>query len=181
LNVVAPRLTNSHRNPILAASIKFPAETSMCYFIFSRGYFEYQNVPIHVMSHPYASVDFTALTRTFDLEKVVHCDEAKDQIWTCFASFNPSESIAPCILLIVVNVRTGTPSNPSKALENIGIVVGPILADADDAVVVDVRASYYSPLNTFLPCCNGGSHSSRSCRLFHLSLFGKHMAVVCRL
>jgi hypothetical protein len=96
-------------------------------------------------------------------------------------AFNPSESIAPCILLIVVNVRTGTPSNPSEALENIGIVVGPILADADDAVVVDVRASYYSPLNTFLPCCNGGSPSSRSCRLFHLSLFGKHIAVVCRL
>jgi len=61
-------------------------------------------------------------------------------------AFNPSESIAPCILLIVVNVRTGTPSNPSEAL---GIVVGPILADADDAVVVGVRASYYSPLNTF--------------------------------
>jgi hypothetical protein len=39
--------------------------------------------------------------------------------------------------LIVVNVRTGTPSNPSEALENIGIVVGPILADADDAVVVE--------------------------------------------
>jgi hypothetical protein len=49
------------------------------------------------------------------------------------------KTIAPCILLIVVNVRTGTPSNPSEALENIGIVVGPILADADDAVVVEGR------------------------------------------
>jgi hypothetical protein len=53
-------------------------------------------------------------------------------------AFNFSESIAPCILLIVVNIRTGTPSNPSEALENVGIVVGPVLADADDAVVVVV-------------------------------------------
>jgi hypothetical protein len=38
--------------------------------------------------------------------------------------------------LIVVNVQTGTPSNPSEALENVGIavLVGPILADTDDAV-----------------------------------------------
>jgi hypothetical protein len=42
-----------------------------------------------------------------------------------------------------VNVRTGTPSNPSEALENIDIVVlvGPILADGDDVVaVVEGRA-----------------------------------------
>jgi hypothetical protein len=49
-------------------------------------HFEYQNIPIHVMSHPYASAYFTALTPTFDFEKVVRCDQAKDQIWTCFAS-----------------------------------------------------------------------------------------------
>jgi hypothetical protein len=48
------------------------------------------------------------------------------------------ESIAPCIFLIVVNVQTGTPSNPSEALENVGVVVGPMLADTDDAVVVVV-------------------------------------------
>ena len=53
-------------------------------------------------------------------------------------TFFPYESIAPCIFLIVVNVRTRTPSNPSEALENVGIVVGPILTDADDAVVVVV-------------------------------------------
>jgi len=35
-----------------------------------------------------------------------------------------------------MNIRTGTPSNPSEALENVGVVVGPILADTDDAVVV---------------------------------------------
>jgi hypothetical protein len=35
--------------------------------------------------------------------------------------------------LIVVNIRSGTPSNPSEALENVGI-----LADTDDAVVVVV-------------------------------------------
>jgi hypothetical protein len=35
-----------------------------------------------------------------------------------------------------VNVQTGTPSNPCEALENVGIVVlvGPILADTDNAV-----------------------------------------------
>ena len=46
------------------------------------------------------------------------------------------ESIASCIPLIVLNVQAGTPSNPSEALENVGIVVlvGPILADTDDAV-----------------------------------------------
>src|ERR1700730_1170626 len=46
------------------------------------------------------------------------------------------ESIASCIPLIVLNIQTGTPSNPSEALENVGIVVlvGPILADTDDAV-----------------------------------------------
>jgi len=34
-----------------------------------------------------------------------------------------------------VNVQTGTPSNPCEALENVGIVVlvGPILADTDNA------------------------------------------------
>jgi hypothetical protein len=53
-------------------------------------------------------------------------------------NFFPYESIAPCIFIIVVNIRTGTPSNPSEALENVGIVVGPILANADDAVVVVV-------------------------------------------
>ena len=49
-----------------------------------------------------------------------------------------SELIASCIFLIVVNVRTGTPPNPSKTLESVGIVVlvGPILADTDDAMVV---------------------------------------------
>ena len=44
--------------------------------------------------------------------------------------------------MIVVNVRTGTPSNPSEALENVGVVVGPILADADDAGPVLVTAEY---------------------------------------
>jgi hypothetical protein len=35
-----------------------------------------------------------------------------------------------------VNVQTRTSSNPSEALENVGIVVlaGPVLADTDDAV-----------------------------------------------
>ena len=35
-----------------------------------------------------------------------------------------------------MNVQTRTSSNPSEALENVGIVVlaGPILADTDDAV-----------------------------------------------
>jgi hypothetical protein len=44
--------------------------------------------------------------------------------------------IASCIFLIVLNIQTGTPSNPSEALENVGIIVlvGPILADTDDAV-----------------------------------------------
>ena len=37
-----------------------------------------------------------------------------------------------------MNVQTGTPSNPAEALENVGILVGPILADTDDAVVVVV-------------------------------------------
>jgi len=39
-----------------------------------------------------------------------------------------------------MNVRTGTPSNPSEALENVGIVVlvGPILPDTDDAVEEEV-------------------------------------------
>ena len=34
-----------------------------------------------------------------------------------------------------MNVQTGTPSNPCEALENVGIVVlvGPILADTDNA------------------------------------------------
>ena len=41
------------------------------------------------------------------------------------------ELIAPCILLIVVNVQTGTPSNPSEALENADIV------NTDDAVEVE--------------------------------------------
>ena len=52
------------------------------------------------------------------------------------SNFFPYKSIAPYIFLIVVNVRTGTLSNPSEALENVGIVVGPILADTDDALVV---------------------------------------------
>jgi hypothetical protein len=55
--------------------------------MFGRGHFEYQNVSIHVMSYPYASVYVTALTRTFDIEKIVRCDEAKDHIWTCFTGF----------------------------------------------------------------------------------------------
>ena len=52
------------------------------------------------------------------------------------SNFSSYELIASCILLIVLNIQTGTPSNPSEALENVGIVVlgGPILADTDDAV-----------------------------------------------
>ena len=52
------------------------------------------------------------------------------------SNFSSYESIASCIFLIVVNVQTGTSSNPSETLENVGIVVlvGPILADTDDAV-----------------------------------------------
>jgi hypothetical protein len=52
-------------------------------------------------STAYASAYFTALTRTFDFEKVVRCDEAKDQIKY---DFSPYESITSCIFLIVVNV-----------------------------------------------------------------------------
>ena len=48
------------------------------------------------------------------------------------------ESITLRIFVIVVNGRTGTPSNPSKALKIVGVSVGPILADTDDAVVVVV-------------------------------------------
>ena len=52
------------------------------------------------------------------------------------SNFSPYELIVSCISLIVVNVQTRTPSNPSEALENVGIVllVGPMLADTDDAV-----------------------------------------------
>ena len=52
------------------------------------------------------------------------------------SNFSSYELIASCISLIVLNIQTGTPSNPSEALENVGIVVlvGPILADTDDAV-----------------------------------------------
>jgi hypothetical protein len=60
------------------------------------------------------------------------------QVKVILLASNFSESIAFYILLIVVNVRTGTPSNPSEALENVGVVVEPILADTDDAVVVVV-------------------------------------------
>ena len=52
------------------------------------------------------------------------------------SDFFPYESRAFCTTLIVVNGRTGTPLNPSEALENLGVLVGPILADTDDAVVV---------------------------------------------
>jgi hypothetical protein len=52
-------------------------------------------------------------------------------------TFFPYESIALCIFLIVVNVRTGTPSNPSEALESVGVLVGPTLADNDDAGLVE--------------------------------------------
>ena len=48
------------------------------------------------------------------------------------------ESIALCIFLFVMNVRTGTPSNPSEALENVGVLVVPILADTNEAMVVVV-------------------------------------------
>ena len=52
------------------------------------------------------------------------------------SNFSSYELIASCIPLIVLNIQTGTPSNPSEALENVGIVVllGPMLADTDDAV-----------------------------------------------
>jgi hypothetical protein len=48
----------------------------------------------------------------------------------------PYELIASCIFLIVMNIQTGIPSNPSEVLENVG--VGPILADTDDAVEEEV-------------------------------------------
>jgi hypothetical protein len=49
------------------------------------------------------------------------------------------ELIVSCISLIVVNVQTRMLSNPSKALENVGIVLlGPMLADTDDAVEEEV-------------------------------------------
>src|SRR5436305_12701913 len=56
------------------------------------------------------------------------------------SDFSPYEPIIFCISLIVVNVQTRTSSNPSEALENVGIVVlaGPILADTDDAVEEEV-------------------------------------------
>src|SRR5271170_6477554 len=52
------------------------------------------------------------------------------------SNFSLYELIASCIPVIVLNVQTGTSSNPSEALENAGIVVlvGPRLADTDDAV-----------------------------------------------
>ena len=52
------------------------------------------------------------------------------------SNFSLYELIASCIFLIVLNIQTGTPSNPSEALENVGLVVlvGPILADTDDVV-----------------------------------------------
>ena len=61
------------------------------------------------------------------------------------SNFSSYELIASCIFLIVVNVQTGTPSNPSEALEKVVVVVvvvveGLILADTDDAVEEAIEA-----------------------------------------
>ena len=66
--------------------------------------------------------------------------------------------------MIVLNIQTGTPSNPSEALENVGIVVlvGPILADTDVAVkemvVVVVGGGDKLPVTSWVQIRNHKDH-----------------------